>query len=75
MERVGRDQWLYLCDLSGGSLADSRCSGTPVAGHDWEPNPSRKHHGVYQAVNEFIKENSYEVIYLDEATQWCIRKK
>ena len=46
-----------------------------IAGHDWEPDPSRKHHGVYKAVNEFINENPYEVTYLDEATQWCIRKK
>jgi len=46
-----------------------------IAGHDWEPDPTRKHHGVYKAVNEFIKENSYEITYLDEATQWCIRKK
>ncbi|MGI9534281.1 MAG: class I SAM-dependent methyltransferase [Thermodesulfobacteriota bacterium] len=46
-----------------------------ISGHDWEPDPLKKHHGVYKAVNEFIKENSYDIEYLDEATQWCIRKK
>lgn len=46
-----------------------------IAGHDWQPDPSKKHHGVYKAVNEFINENSFEIIYLDKATQWCIKKK
>ena len=46
-----------------------------IAGHDWEPDPSKKHHGVYKAVNEFLRDNPYEIVHLDEATQWCIRKK
>lgn len=45
-----------------------------IAGHDWMQDPSHKHHGVFKAVNEFIKQNNYEIILLDNYTQWAIRK-
>ena len=46
-----------------------------IAGHDWEPNPNHIQHGLYKAVNEFIENNPYDLAYLDNHTQWCIRKK
>ncbi len=46
-----------------------------IAGHDFFPYPKHIHHGVYKAVKEFIKKHNYEIIYLDNSTQWCIRKK
>lgn len=46
-----------------------------VCGHDWQPDPQKKHHGLYRAVNEFVENNSYDIIYLDKATQWAVRKK
>ena len=46
-----------------------------ILGHDWQPDPNHRHHGVSKAVNEFINESSYELIYLDNHIQWCIQKK
>lgn len=47
-----------------------------IAGHDWHPDPTHWHHGVYRAVNDFLKANpSYEVIHTDARKNWCIRKK
>ncbi|MBW4611969.1 MAG: class I SAM-dependent methyltransferase [Desmonostoc vinosum HA7617-LM4] len=46
-----------------------------IAGDDWRPNPSHRHHGVYKAVNEFIVSKKYEIIYSNEHNvQWAIKK-
>jgi len=55
-------------------LKDKVKNGGLIAGHDWRPNPKHKHHGVFKAVNEFLKRYPYELIYLDNFLQWCIRK-
>lgn len=47
-----------------------------ITGDDWHPDPDHRHHGVYEAVNEFTQRNPYEIVYLsDEFGQWCIRRK
>jgi hypothetical protein len=46
-----------------------------ICGHDWYPDSTNSHHGVYKAVNEFCLENNWEVIKVDRVTQWCIRRK
>jgi hypothetical protein len=46
-----------------------------ILGHDWYPDPSHRHHGVSKAVQEFIEKYSYELIFLDNHSQWCIQKK
>lgn len=46
-----------------------------IAGHDWRPNVDHKHHGVFKAINEFIEKNDYEIILLDNHSQWAIKKK
>lgn len=47
-----------------------------IAGDDWVSDPSHKHHGVYKAVNEFIIEFNYDLIYAsDENKQWFIKRK
>ncbi|WP_138502201.1 class I SAM-dependent methyltransferase [Nostoc sp. PA-18-2419] len=47
-----------------------------IAGDDWQPDPSRRHHGVYQAVNEFVGSQEYSLVYSDPDTkQWAIKKR
>ncbi len=46
-----------------------------IAGDDWQPDPSNRHHGVFKAVNEFIETNGYSIIYMNNIDrQWAIRK-
>lgn len=47
-----------------------------LMGDDWNPDPFHKHHGVFKAVNEFIKNNpGWEIVACGYAAQWCIRRK
>lgn len=47
-----------------------------IAGHDWHPDPTHWHHGVYRAVNDFMKANpSYEVIHTDARKNWVLKQK
>ncbi|MBN1121880.1 MAG: glycosyltransferase [Anaerolineae bacterium] len=47
-----------------------------IIGDDWYPDPDKRHHGVYQAVNEFVEVENYELIYESaNNTQWAIRQK
>ncbi|MFA7116561.1 MAG: class I SAM-dependent methyltransferase [Bacteroidales bacterium] len=46
-----------------------------ICGDDWRPDIHHRHHGVYKAVNEFISENKYQLIYAnDQNLQWFIKK-
>lgn len=46
-----------------------------ICGDDWRPDPDHRHHGVYKAVQEFINENNFELIYSNEENlQWFIRR-
>jgi hypothetical protein len=46
-----------------------------IAGDDWRPDPSHRHHGVYKAVSEFIAKFDYKLLYCDEINlQWAIKK-
>ncbi len=45
-----------------------------ISGDDWRPEPDHIHHGVYQAVNEFVASEEYTVIYSNENNlQWAIK--
>jgi hypothetical protein len=45
-----------------------------IAGDDWQPDPSHRHHGVYKAVTELVAAGQYEVVYADKGDrQWAIR--
>jgi hypothetical protein len=49
-------------------------SGGIIAGDDWQPDPSHRHHGVCKAVREFVDREQCELIYIDEASlQWILR--
>lgn len=46
-----------------------------IVGDDWYENPSNLHHGVYRAVNEFVLEQPYQLIYANNYDkQWAIRR-
>ena len=48
--------------------------GGIVAGHDWQPDPAHRHHGVCKAVCEAVGRGSFELILVDEPTiQWAVR--
>ncbi len=46
-----------------------------ISGHDWTEDSDNMHVGVSMAVKEFCAKQAYELFYLDEYTQWAIRKK
>ncbi|MEM5882554.1 MAG: class I SAM-dependent methyltransferase [Candidatus Aenigmatarchaeota archaeon] len=47
-----------------------------LMGDNWNPDPFHQHHGVFKAVNEFIKNNpGWEIVACGYAAQWCIRRK
>lgn len=46
-----------------------------IAGDDWRPDVTHRHHGVFKAVNEFIVEHNYILIHADESNlQWAITR-
>jgi len=46
-----------------------------IAGDDWYPNASHKHHGVFTAVNEFCALQGYSLIYSNaDNRQWAIKR-
>ena len=48
--------------------------GGIVAGHDWQPDPAHRHHGVCKAVREAVDRKHFELILVDEPTiQWALR--
>ena len=45
-----------------------------IAGHDWRPDPSHRHHGVCKAVRESVERGEIELVLVDEPTiQWAAR--
>lgn len=45
-----------------------------ITGHDWRPDRNHIHNGVYQAVIEFTEKTNWKVVYLDNHSQWCLKK-
>lgn len=45
-----------------------------IAGHDFWENPKHPHHGVVRAVKEFCARSRWELIHLDNHSNWCIRR-
>lgn len=45
-----------------------------IAGHDWQPDPAHKHHGVCKAVREAVARSEFELVLVDAPTiQWAVR--
>lgn len=49
--------------------------GGIIAGDDWSPNPDSPHHGVYLAVQDFVRESEWEVLVAGPAGQWALRRR
>lgn len=50
--------------------------GGVIAGDDWHPDPSHRHHGIHRAVCEFAADRGFDLVYADEADhQWAIRRR
>lgn len=48
--------------------------GGVIAGDDWQPDPSHRHHGVCKAVREFEAAGRLEIFYSDPGNhQWATR--
>ena len=45
-----------------------------IMGDDWKPSPTDMHHGVFRAVNDFIRSNRYQIVAAGPAGQFCIRR-
>lgn len=45
-----------------------------ILGDDWQPDTSNLHHGVFRAVNDFIRLNSYQIVAAGPAGQFCLRQ-
>lgn len=48
--------------------------GGIVSGHDWQSDPSHRHHGVCKAVQEAVERGDFSMVLIDEQTiQWAVR--
>jgi methyltransferase family protein len=45
-----------------------------IIGDDWYPDQDHRHHGVYLAVNEFIKSSDFELALPSHNFQWILRR-
>jgi len=74
--------WIYLdsthafdATLSELQVADRLLApGGVILGDDWTPDRANRHHGVFRAVNAFVKQSEYEIVAAGPALQWCIRR-
>ncbi|WP_157966386.1 class I SAM-dependent methyltransferase [Oceanibium sediminis] len=48
-------------------------SGT-ILGDDWQINPTGKHHGVFAAVQEFVRQSDWRIVAAGPAGQWALRR-
>ena len=45
-----------------------------IMGDDWAPCQNHNHHGLFRAVQDFIKLHEYEIVAAGPAGQFCIRR-
>lgn len=46
-----------------------------ILGDDWRPDPDARHHGVYRAVQDFTRMESFEIVAAGPAAQFCLRRR
>lgn len=62
------------------TLVELRClhrrikPGGFLLGDDWRPDPRAVHHGVYRAIQEFVREGEWEVMLAGPGGQWALRR-
>jgi hypothetical protein len=57
------------------ALAGQVATGGLILGDDWHPDPRRKHHGVFRAVQEFTRAEGWEIVAAGHGAQWVIRRQ
>jgi hypothetical protein len=45
-----------------------------IIGDDWHMNRESVHHGLYLAVNEFLKTANFEIMMCGREMQWVLRR-
>lgn len=45
-----------------------------IFGDDWQTDRNHRHHGVFRAVNEFLKNGDFEVVTCGLNSQWVLRR-
>lgn len=80
---VDRLDWAYL-DAGHGydetlwqleHLAEQVADDGLILGDDWQTDPGHMHHGVYRAVQRFVRTRDWEIVVAGQANQWCIRRR
>jgi cephalosporin hydroxylase len=46
-----------------------------ILGDDFQVDEHHEHHGVFLAIQEFVKSEPYDLIYADSNMQWALRKE
>lgn len=46
-----------------------------ILGDDCQINPLHRHHGVFRAIRDHAAKGALEVIYMDNYTQWAMRRR
>lgn len=44
-------------------------------GDDWWPEPTAAHHGVFQAINKFVKASKFDLVAAGPFGQWALRRR
>ena len=55
-------------------LADVVKPGGMIAGDDWHADPAHEHHGVFQAVQTFIKTSDFQFLAGGPGNQYVLRR-
>lgn len=45
-----------------------------IAGDDWRPRPSDRHHGVFKAVQEFTQKSPWKIVMCGYLGQWMLKR-
>jgi hypothetical protein len=57
------------------ALLDLKVTDTGlIVGDDWQIDRNHVHHGLYLAVNEFVKSSNFELVLCGERNQWILRR-
>jgi hypothetical protein len=48
--------------------------GGIILGDDWAPDPASQHHGVFRAVQDFVRNSDWRIVAAGPAAQWAIRR-
>lgn len=55
-------------------LDDALKENGVILGDDCRIDPTHRHHGVFLAIKDFCKEAGFEIVHMDTAGQWAIRR-